>query len=427
MYSRAINLHCVSHILALIGSNVTVRAKSPVPQLLDFMERIVQARNSLQFSTGWQDLFTKKLKRHSPTRWYSWYEVVCQVLEASLIDGGKTLEALFNSCVDATEGEAVRNLKLQWSTRAQRVLLWAQMVAVVHGLKEAKEATTLLEGDGFLTPLVYGQITKVKDGLESLLGRAGHGAPGAAGIGVDPSLFAQLGPLDRAEEAAVGPVLVSVLEQALDYVNKKFFADGPRADNFVENLALYKALAIFDPRNAAILDPDPRNAESANVIDLLAGCEMMRRFRDTVNAGKKLTVIAALSKEWKTYVMRARAADVRAIEATSGGLESFWKMARDALPEWTSLARLAMTLTPSSAMVERVFSWLKYAWGSRKGGALESTVRCSLFLQYNPKTREWTRTPPIRSRIGNIQPAVAQLSAEHLICYCRRGGGSRPA
>jgi predicted neuraminidase len=47
----------------------------------------------------------------------------------------------------------------------------------------------------------------------------------------------------------------------------------------------------------------------------------------------------------------------------------------------------------------------------------------SLFLRYNPKSREWTRTPPIRSRLGNIQPAVAQLTPEHLICYCRRGGG----
>jgi predicted neuraminidase len=47
----------------------------------------------------------------------------------------------------------------------------------------------------------------------------------------------------------------------------------------------------------------------------------------------------------------------------------------------------------------------------------------SLFLRYNPKSREWTRTPPIRSRLGNIQPAVVQLTPEHLICYCRRGGG----
>jgi predicted neuraminidase len=47
----------------------------------------------------------------------------------------------------------------------------------------------------------------------------------------------------------------------------------------------------------------------------------------------------------------------------------------------------------------------------------------SLFLRYHPKTREWTHTPPIRSRLGNIQPAVVQLTPEHLVCYCRRGGG----
>jgi predicted neuraminidase len=52
--------------------------------------------------------------------------------------------------------------------------------------------------------------------------------------------------------------------------------------------------------------------------------------------------------------------------------------------------------------------------------APEST---SLFLRYHPKAREWTRTPPIRSRLGNIQPGVVQLTDQHLVCYCRRGGG----
>jgi predicted neuraminidase len=47
----------------------------------------------------------------------------------------------------------------------------------------------------------------------------------------------------------------------------------------------------------------------------------------------------------------------------------------------------------------------------------------SLFLRYSPKTLEWTRTPAIRSRIGNIQPGVVELAPGHLICYCRRGGG----
>lgn len=50
----------------------------------------------------------------------------------------------------------------------------------------------------------------------------------------------------------------------------------------------------------------------------------------------------------------------------------------------------------------------------------------SLFLRYNPKTHEWSESSRITSRIGNIQPAVVQLTDDHLVCYCRRGGDYEP-
>lgn len=50
----------------------------------------------------------------------------------------------------------------------------------------------------------------------------------------------------------------------------------------------------------------------------------------------------------------------------------------------------------------------------------------SLFLRYNPKTHTWTESTRIRSRMGNIQPAVVQIDEKHLICYCRRGGDYAP-
>lgn len=50
----------------------------------------------------------------------------------------------------------------------------------------------------------------------------------------------------------------------------------------------------------------------------------------------------------------------------------------------------------------------------------------SLFLKFNPKTKQWTQTGPIRSRNGNIQPAPVEVSPGHLIAYCRRGGGYGP-
>jgi predicted neuraminidase len=50
----------------------------------------------------------------------------------------------------------------------------------------------------------------------------------------------------------------------------------------------------------------------------------------------------------------------------------------------------------------------------------------SLFLRYDHRTKKWTSTEEIHSRIGNIQPAPAQLDAKHLIAYARRGGDYEP-
>jgi predicted neuraminidase len=48
---------------------------------------------------------------------------------------------------------------------------------------------------------------------------------------------------------------------------------------------------------------------------------------------------------------------------------------------------------------------------------------CSLFLRFEQRAKKWVESGRIRSLKGNIQPAVVQLDAEHLIAYCRRGGG----
>ena len=47
----------------------------------------------------------------------------------------------------------------------------------------------------------------------------------------------------------------------------------------------------------------------------------------------------------------------------------------------------------------------------------------SLFLRYDVKSGQWTETNRIKSRSGNLQPAVARITDDYLVCYCRRGGG----
>ena len=50
----------------------------------------------------------------------------------------------------------------------------------------------------------------------------------------------------------------------------------------------------------------------------------------------------------------------------------------------------------------------------------------SFFLRYSVKDKGWTKTGPIRSPKGNIQPSAAQLADRRLVAYCRRGGDYRP-
>lgn len=51
----------------------------------------------------------------------------------------------------------------------------------------------------------------------------------------------------------------------------------------------------------------------------------------------------------------------------------------------------------------------------------EETASFCLF--YDPATRQWTRGGNIVSRLGNLQPAPAEVAPGRLIAFCRRGGG----
>jgi len=49
-----------------------------------------------------------------------------------------------------------------------------------------------------------------------------------------------------------------------------------------------------------------------------------------------------------------------------------------------------------------------------------------LFLRFGVKKKLWMETGRIRSPTGNIQPVPVQLSDNHLVAYCRRGGDYLP-
>lgn len=50
----------------------------------------------------------------------------------------------------------------------------------------------------------------------------------------------------------------------------------------------------------------------------------------------------------------------------------------------------------------------------------------SLFLRYDTKAHTFTETNRIYSRLGNLQPSVAQIDDNYLVAYSRRAGGYDP-
>jgi predicted neuraminidase len=47
----------------------------------------------------------------------------------------------------------------------------------------------------------------------------------------------------------------------------------------------------------------------------------------------------------------------------------------------------------------------------------------SLFARFSKKSKRWSFTEEIHSRLGNIQPAVVQFDDNNFLAFCRRGGG----
>ncbi len=50
----------------------------------------------------------------------------------------------------------------------------------------------------------------------------------------------------------------------------------------------------------------------------------------------------------------------------------------------------------------------------------------SLFVRFDPKTQAWETSNKVYSRMGNLQPAVVELTPGHFLAFCRRGGDYEP-
>ncbi len=106
------------------------------------------------------------------------------------------------------------------------------------------------------------------------------------------------------------------------------------------------------------------------------------------------------------------------------------KISKDGAKTWSDASILSFeegTMVRGKPIVLTGGDYLLPVW--KETGFDEEVVgkdTASYFLRYDPHTKKWTESSRIHSRLGALQPAVAQIDANTLIAYCRRGGGYGP-
>lgn len=103
------------------------------------------------------------------------------------------------------------------------------------------------------------------------------------------------------------------------------------------------------------------------------------------------------------------------------------KISRDGARTWSDTSFITFeegTMVQAAPLVLEDGAYLLPVW--KETGHNPEVVGAdsvSFFLRYDPKTRQWSESTRVRSRVGNIEPSVAQVSPSRLIAFCRRGGG----
>jgi hypothetical protein len=228
-----------------------------------------------------------------------------------------------------------------------------ELAGIVENAKPFVVACYLLEGDGFLAPIVYDRITSIQHARGNLTNDALTRAERS------PQLWAEAVALyDDAHERAA----------AFDQVFAHMLPAYDRLAGELEGGRLSNTWVIF--RGCRLLDFN--FVRAMEVIALGPECIQLLRL-----PGLDGTRLQDLLGELEQYHERAVAADE---DADSW---EFWRENQLQLPIWYALARNVALIMTSSASVERLFSLYEGRFSEQQQGALQDYKEASIMLHYN--------------------------------------------
>ena len=336
VYPDVLDVGCFSHTLDLVGRKVNA------PHLSEFVMAWVSLfSHSPKARLLWKEQTGCMVKSYSPTRWWSKWEVMKQLLEVY-----GDVERFLQSHGDLPALTYSKLVRFFTDPQLKAYLQLELAVVVDFGLPFV-QATYQLEGDGALALQCYEVISSLSTAvnmttphypnLKAVSGRQSGGNPG-----LQQQLW-QYG------TACVQPAIV-YFKECLDGCLKN-------------PLSAFKAARLFSPQKVAEMKPDTTAVDGLAVFPFLSG----------------QSTLDSLKTELPQYL-----ANAEDISSDYSPLE-FWKGRASILPVWSNAAKKVLVVQPSSAASERVFSLLNSSFSSYQESSLQDYIETSLMLQYNKR------------------------------------------
>ena len=163
---------------------------------------------------------------------------------------------------------------------------------------------------------------------------------------------------------------IASLSGGFAYLERRLTGDCARPYDCTHELAVFKAVRIFDPSWAALHEIGAANIDSLAVMRCIAE-----------------RLIESMKTELHTYLTLA--ADFKVDRADVGAFTEsvlkFWRSHCKELPLWAEAARIVFAMSPNSASCERVVSRLASMFTPDQLSTLGDAMQASLMLSYNQR------------------------------------------
>ena len=234
--------------------------------------------------------------------------------------------------------------KLQLLCQNDEMNLMVELAVTIDAGEPFVKVCYTLEGDGPLALSCYEVLSTVKAAIQ---------VKHWANIRAIAQKFAAERQLPALEQQLMAYALTCV-QPGFTYFENRFGGE-------LLPCVSFQATSLFHPVMITDLYPHASTVEDLKAFHFLQGA------------------IPDLQRELPQYLAAA--------EGVSAEVEvlKWWEKHEDKLPHWSAACQQVLLCQPSSAAVERVFSFLKNSFSDQQSRALEDYVELSLMLQLNKR------------------------------------------